>query len=79
MVVVIVNVWCEVDVLLVCCGGGLIEDLWLFNDEVLVCVIVVSELLVVSGVGYEIDFMIVDFVVDLCVLMLIGVVEFVSL
>ena len=53
------------DVILICRGGGSIEDLWAFNNESLAREIYDFPLPIISGVGHEIDFTIVDFVADL--------------
>ena len=54
----------ECDVLILCRGGGSIEDLWAFNDETLARAISDCPLPVVSAVGHEVDFTIADFVAD---------------
>jgi exodeoxyribonuclease VII large subunit len=54
----------ECDVLLITRGGGSLEDLWAFNEEILARAIHDCQLPVVSAVGHEIDFTITDFVAD---------------
>lgn len=54
-----------VDVIIVGRGGGSIEDMWCFNDEVLARLVAASGVPVISAVGHEIDFTICDFVADL--------------
>ncbi|UUM21436.1 exodeoxyribonuclease VII large subunit [Mycoavidus sp. SF9855] len=54
----------EVELLIICRGGGSLEDLWAFNEETLARAIAASHLPIVSGVGHETDFTIADFVAD---------------
>ena len=54
-----------VDVLIIGRGGGSVEDLWAFNEEILARAIFKSEIPIISAVGHETDFTIADFVADL--------------
>ncbi|MGM0751410.1 MAG: exodeoxyribonuclease VII large subunit [Bacillota bacterium] len=55
----------DIDVLIIGRGGGSIEELWAFNEEIVAKAIVESKVPVISAVGHETDFTIADFVADL--------------
>ena len=61
----LLNEYPGIDVIIVARGGGSIEDLWAFNEEIVARAIFKSKVPVISGVGHEVDFTIADYVADL--------------
>jgi exodeoxyribonuclease VII large subunit len=61
----LLNDYGKVDVIIIGRGGGSIEDLWAFNEEIVAGAIFNSKMPVISAVGHEVDFTIADYVSDL--------------
>ncbi|HYJ06393.1 MAG TPA: exodeoxyribonuclease VII large subunit [Chthoniobacterales bacterium] len=59
------SAWGNIDLIVIARGGGSIEDLWEFNEEIVARAIFHAQIPVVNAVGHEIDFTIADFVADL--------------
>lgn len=55
----------DIDLIIIGRGGGSLEDLWAFNEEITARSIFASKIPIISGVGHEVDFTIADFVADL--------------
>lgn len=61
----LLNQFPDVNVIILARGGGSIEDLWAFNEEIVARAIFKSKIPIISGVGHEVDFTIADYVADL--------------
>jgi exodeoxyribonuclease VII large subunit len=61
----LLNEFGNLDLILITRGGGSLEDLWTFNEEIVARTIFESKIPIVSAVGHEIDFTIADFVADI--------------
>jgi len=59
------NSYKKIDVIIICRGGGSLEDLWAFNEEITARAIFKSKIPIVTGIGHEVDFTIADYVADL--------------
>jgi exodeoxyribonuclease VII large subunit len=61
----LLNQYPGINVIIVARGGGSIEDLWAFNEEIVARAVFKSKIPIISGVGHEVDFTIADYVADL--------------
>jgi exodeoxyribonuclease VII large subunit len=61
----LLNEYPGINIIIVARGGGSIEDLWAFNEEIVARAVFKSKIPVISGVGHEVDFTITDYVADL--------------
>lgn len=61
----ILNAREDIDVIIIARGGGSLEDLWAFNEEVVARAIFESHIPIISAIGHEVDYTIADFVADL--------------
>lgn len=63
--IALMNQYAKVDVIILGRGGGSIEDLWAFNEEITARAVYNSKIPIISAVGHEVDYTITDFVADL--------------